>query len=56
MHSNYGIKRFKTHSRSLSNGVHFCIMADEVTDSSNRERLVVCLRWVDEIMDVQEDF
>ena len=24
-------------SRSLSNGVHFCIMADEVTDSSNRE-------------------
>ena len=40
-------------SRSLSNGVHFCVMADEITDSSNREQLVVCLRWVD---DVQEDF
>ena len=40
-------------SRSLSNGVHFCIIADEITDSSNREQLVVCLRWVD---DVQEDF
>ena len=40
-------------SRSLSNGVHFCIMADEVTDSSNREQLVVCLRWVD---DFQKDF
>ena len=32
------------------------VMADEVTDSSNREQLVVCLRWVDENMDVQEDF
>ena len=28
-------------------------MADEITDSSNREQLVVCLLWVDE---VQEDF
>ena len=40
-------------SRSLSNGVHFCIIANEITDSSNREQLVVCLRWVD---DAQEDF
>ena len=31
-------------------------MADEVTDSSNREQLIVCLRWVDENMDVLEDF
>ena len=31
-------------------------MADEVTDSSNREQVVICLRWVDKILEPQEDF
>ena len=28
---------------------HYALMADEVTDSSNREQFVVCLRWVDKL-------
>ena len=31
-------------------------MADEVTDSSNREQVIVCLRWVDEDFEPHEDF
>ena len=34
----------------------FCIMADEVTDSSNREQVVVCIRWLDEKLESHEDF
>ena len=31
-------------------------MADEVTDSSNREQLIICLRWVDNHLTAHEDF
>ena len=31
-------------------------MADEVTDSSNREQVVVCIRWIDEDFEVHKDF
>lgn len=34
----------------------FTIMCDECTDSSNKEQLVICLRWVDEDLSVHEDF
>ena len=35
----------------------FTIMCDECTDSSNREQLVICLRWVDKsCLEVHEDF
>ena len=30
-------------------------MADEVTDSSNREQFVLCLRWVNESFEVSKD-
>lgn len=30
-------------------------MADEVTDASNHEQFVLCLRWVDKSFDVSED-
>ena len=32
----------------IQNAKHFCIMADEVTDASNKEQVVVCFRTVDE--------
>ena len=43
---------------SLQSGVcvFFSIMCDECTDSANKEQLVICLRWVDELMEVLEDF
>lgn len=34
----------------------FTIMADETTDVSNKEQMVVCIRWVDENLEMFEDF
>ena len=34
----------------------FVIMADEVTDASNREQVVLCFRWVDGELEAHEDF
>ena len=31
-------------------------MTDEVTDSSNKEQLVICLRWVDSELNAHEEF
>ena len=31
-------------------------MADEVTDTSNGEQLVVCMRWFDKEFQAHEDF
>ena len=31
-------------------------MVDKTTDVSNREQVVVCIRWVSDDFDVQEDF
>ena len=28
-----------------------CIMADETTDAANKEQVVVCLRWVDNVLE-----
>ena len=43
-------------SQSLAEAPFYAIMADETTDCSNREQLVVCLRWVDNDLQVHEDF
>ena len=45
--------------RDLVSGIrghYFSIIADEYTDASNDEQLTICLRWVDEMLDVHEDF
>ena len=34
----------------------FAVEADEVTDSSNKEKVVVCIRWVDDKFEAHEDF
>lgn len=35
----------------------FCtIMVDEITDISNKEQVVLCLRWVDAGLEAHEDF
>ena len=34
----------------------YCVMCDECTDTSNREQLVICVRWVKEQLQPQEDF
>ena len=40
----------------LSNSVFFTLMADEVTDVSNKEQVAVCLRSTNENFGVHEDF
>ena len=34
----------------------FTVMVDETADVSNVEQVVVCLRWVSETFEVQEEF
>ena len=41
---------------SIANASFFCIMSDECTDSSNKEQLVICIRWVDDYLEPHEDF
>ena len=40
----------------LSQARYFCIMSDECTDASNREQLVICIRWVDSNLEPHEEF
>ena len=35
---------------------YFALEADEVTDCSNKEQVVVCIRWVDDKFEVHKDF
>ncbi|KAJ8050149.1 Zinc finger MYM-type protein 1 [Holothuria leucospilota] len=41
---------------SVSNAKFFSILADECTDASNREQLTICLRWIDQALEPNEDF
>lgn len=41
---------------SIRESGYFALEADEVTDVSNKEQLVVCLRWVDSKFEPHEDF
>ena len=34
----------------------FCIMCDKCTDSSNREQVVICIRWINDELEPHEDF
>ena len=42
-------------SKNIQNSVYYTIMADEVTNSSNKEQFVVCLRWVDHDLVTHEE-
>ena len=43
-------------SQNIQNATFFTIMADETADISNKEQLVVCIRWADENFAVHEDY
>ena len=40
----------------IASSAYFSIMCDECTDSSNREQLSICIRWVNSELEPQEDF
>ena len=42
--------------KKLQAAKFFTIMADESADISNKEQLVVCIRWVDDDLTAQEEF
>ena len=46
--------------RSIATNINksefYCIMCDESTDVSNREQLVICIRWVDDNLEPHEEF
>ena len=46
--------------RDVAASLHSCpfytIMANETTDSSNREQVVICFRWVDNSLSAHEEF
>ena len=45
--------------RQISANIHnafFTIMAYETADVSNKEQLVICIRWVDDCFVMHEDF
>jgi hypothetical protein len=46
--------------RSLADEIRhshfFALLADETTDVSNRQQLVVCIRWIDDGIQAHEDF
>lgn len=41
--------------RDISNSF-FSTIADEYTDVSNNQQLVICLRWIDQNLDAHKDF
>ena len=41
---------------SIRRASFYSLMANEVTDSSNREQIVVCLRWVDQHFEPHQEF
>ena len=43
-------------SVTIQKARYFSVMADEVTDSSNKEQVVICFRSIDEQFESHEDF
>lgn len=43
-------------SSSLQKSEFFSVLADETADSSNKEQLVVCVRWVDDNFEAHDEF
>ena len=43
-------------AKKLQAAKFFTIMADELADISNKEQLVVCIRWVDDDLTAHEEF
>ena len=41
---------------SIHSAPFLSIMIDETTDISNKEQVVVCLRWVDKALEAHEEF
>ena len=43
-------------ARNIQQAKFYSVMGNKKVDISNKEQLVLCIRWVDEDLQVQEDF
>ena len=50
------LKVLREITSDIRNAEFFSILVDEATDVSNKTRLVLCIRWVDDDLNVFEDF
>ena len=50
--ANYVIRDLVSETR----GGFFSIICDEYTDTSNKEQLIICIRWIDKELETHEDF
>ena len=50
------LKILRDIASSLQSTPFYGIMADETPDISNREQVVICIRWVDDSLEVHEEF
>ncbi len=51
-----GLKILRDIADSLQKAKYFSLMADKVTDTSNREQVAICIRWVDSDFQPHEEF
>ena len=42
--------------KNIKSSSYYSIMADETTDIINKEQFVICIRWVDNDLNANEDF
>ena len=43
-------------ARNIQQAKFYSVMGDETADISNKEQLVLCIRWVDDDLQFHEDF
>ena len=51
-----GLRVLRDIADSLQKAKYFSLMADKVTDTSNREQVAICIRWVDSNFQPHEEF
>ena len=51
-----GLSILRDIASNIHKGVFYTIMAEKITDSSNQEQFVLCLRWVDVDLNPHEEF
>ena len=50
------LQHLRTIADEIRKSGYFVLESDEVTDASNKEQVIVCLRWVDSYLEPHEDF
>ena len=50
------LQHLRTIADEIRKSEYFVLKSDEVTDASNKEQIIVCLRWVDSYLEPHQDF